>query len=334
MALVLNSNKSVRNTENSFSILDSLTAAEVVSNFQNRVLADGGQIVDATFLSKVANFLVNNKLLGKVHLVASANLGVKVNPSGAVEKLYNIVGDKDLRMYARTVVSQAVTDTLGNIARLPTLASDSRYYVNLNTAGAGNTSSASGNILKQDKSQLTSGYSMSVSMVAEPVFPESYTPSFLNLFDFGLSKSVADQVMWAATTNNTTGNNMVPLYFEESGTGVINTLALQSPSLRKDNVVHSFAKDNDYALISNKTSASSDAYTTKYTTQRVSLSPSFESERQLAIGTRTVKDLETTMANLKVYDVFALRDLPDAATSLLVRDFLESELKAKFGNRQ
>lgn len=331
MALVLKSNKSVRNTGSSFSILDSLTAAEVVSNFQSRVVADGGEIVDVNFLNNVANFLVINKLLGKVHTVASASLAVKRNISGAVEKVYNLIGSNDLIMYARTVTGGAVTDVVGNTSRMPTLVSDVRPYVNLNTAGAGNFSSATGNILKQAEQQVTSGLGLSVNIVVEPIFKDTLATSLLHIFDFGKSKLEADQVVHAMTQNAASNNSLITQYFIDGGV-TVNTLPASSPILRKDNVVHLYCKDDDFAVTSSKSSATSDIYADKVTTTKLKLSDSFTDSRQLTIASRTNTG-DTTMSNFAVYDVFILRDVKDLETSLLVRNFIETELKSKFGNR-
>lgn len=332
MALVLKSNRAVLNTGDALSIYDTFSAQDVISTFQARVAADGGEIVDANFLTSVANFLVSNKLLGKVHTVASASLAVKRSMSGAVEKVYNLVGSNDLIMYARTVTNGDVTDVVGNTSRIPMLVSDVRPYVNLNTAGGGNSSSAAGNILKQAEQQVTSGLGLSVNIVVEPIFKGTLATTSLHIFDFGKSKLEADQVVHAMAQNDASNNTLVSQYFSKDG-AVVNILPVSSPVLRKDNVVHLYCKDDDFAVTSSKNSATSDTYVDKATTTKLKLSDSFTDSRQLTIASRTTSNGDTTMSNFAVYDIFILRDVKDLETSLLVRNFLDAELRAKFGNR-
>lgn len=333
MALVLNSNRAVFNTGDALSIYDTLSAQDVISTFQARVAADGGEIVDANFLTSVANFLVSNKLLGKVHTIASASLAVKKDSFGVVSKVYNLIGNKDLIMHSRTVTSGVVTDVIGNISRQPLFVMAERPYVNLNTAGGSNLSTASGNILKQDNQQVSSGLGLSVNFVAQRALDDLTQIETLQIFDFGKSTSEVDQVLHGQVRFSEGAHDLMIQVFSKGPVPVLNSVRVDAPVLKRDNVIHVFAKDGEYSVASTKTSMTSNAFTDKPSSYKISLSNSFTDERSLVIGSRLTSNGVTTMSNLHFYDVFVLRDVKDLETSLLVRNFLDAELRAKFSNR-
>lgn len=68
------------------------TPQEVISNFQARVVADGGSIVSMSKLESTVNFLFDNNLYGRMGVCASPHYAVKLDGAGGVQKLYSIDG--------------------------------------------------------------------------------------------------------------------------------------------------------------------------------------------------------------------------------------------------
>lgn len=93
MSIVIKSNSVYTGVDTLATVEQVLTTPqEVISNFQARVVADGGQIVSMSKLASAVNFLFDNNLYGRMGVCASPHYAVKLDGAGGVEKLYSIDG--------------------------------------------------------------------------------------------------------------------------------------------------------------------------------------------------------------------------------------------------
>ncbi len=93
MSIVIKSNSVYTGVDTLATVEQVLTTPqEVISNFQARVVADGGQIVSMSKLASAVNFLFDNNLYSRMGVCASPHYAVKLDVAGGVEKLYSIDG--------------------------------------------------------------------------------------------------------------------------------------------------------------------------------------------------------------------------------------------------
>ncbi|TPT86048.1 hypothetical protein [Acinetobacter baumannii] len=343
MALVLKSDKPILSNTNTFNTLDLLTASELAQLYIDRVAADGGTISDLDYLNRICNFLATNKLASKVHTIASASLGLKVAGNNDVSKMYNLINDYDLKL----VQLNATMDIIDNPAKPKFVAktSGNRAQVWQGSSTTANSSTSLGNVFIQDQQYLSTNECVSVSIVAEMTGVDSF--SGLSIFSFANSdnKTRYNRVFHGTsnyTSDTALGN--ITAYMSDARSDEDDSQqeyviyasrgTTSGAAIKKDGVLHFFTgKDaNARVAVSNKLASNSDVYTNTLNNSTAAKTKQFKEKRNFNLGT-SYHPTTNRFSNLKFYDVFVFRDLNDFNQSLLVRDFIESELKLFYGNR-
>jgi len=60
-----------------------------------RIIADGGAVIDLQFMNTVIKTLKNQGIYGNAKMILDANIGVKKNGAGVIDKLYDISGNNN-----------------------------------------------------------------------------------------------------------------------------------------------------------------------------------------------------------------------------------------------
>ncbi|WP_336932386.1 hypothetical protein [Acinetobacter bereziniae] len=350
MALVLNSNKPVASST-ALNYLDLLSADQLKQNYVDRVSKDGGVIVDDNYLTAVCSFLATNKLAGKVHTIASASLGVKYNSSTkAVYKLYNLVSDFDLVPEEYKIVNNKVTiQELSAPILYVEKTSSNRAYCYYNLSGSENALFGAGRALVQKNQYASINKCLSVSTVAELPYPSAFVqmPQAFSVFSFANNDDSKNRALIADVSNKSDGITNTALLYAyttaqdvnpSSGSLIISAQQTGNRSLfvKKDAVLHYYCSQDESEKLatSMKQSATSDTYTNVLTQNNTALTKVLKEQRQFSLNASFYSDGGAlSYTNWRIYDVFVMRDLNNFNQSKLVRDFIESQLKAFYGAR-
>ncbi|MEJ7850398.1 hypothetical protein WKH59_03390 [Acinetobacter baumannii] len=350
MALVLNSNKPV-STSTSLNYLDLLSADQLKQNYIDRVLKDGGVIVDDNYLTAICSFLATNKLAGKVHTIASASLGIKYNSSTkAVSKLYNLVSDFDLvpeeyKIVNNKVVVQELTAPILYVEKTPT----NRAFCYYNLSGSANALFGAGRALTQKNQYACTNKCLSVDIVAELPYPTSFVsqPSSFSVFSFANNDNTYNRALAGSVTNTSDGISNTSrvsanTIAQDNNSSSANTITSASQTgnrallVKKDAVLHYYCSPifEEKLATSVKQSATSDVYTDTITQNAENLTNALKEQRNFTLNSSFYADGGAlAYTNWRIYDVFVMRDLNNFNQSKLVRDFIESQLKAFYGVR-
>lgn len=93
MSTIIKSNVTFTGNPRDYADQISKSAQDIIDDFTNKVVSDGGVINDSAAVSDAANFLKNNNLIGRVVSICSPNYAYKLDGGGNVIKLYSIYGN-------------------------------------------------------------------------------------------------------------------------------------------------------------------------------------------------------------------------------------------------
>lgn len=328
MALILKTDTVV--TGNTLgNVRDNLTASEIVNNFTARVLADGGVIINNTYLNQLASFLVNNRLAGKVRNIASPSLAVKKDASGYVSRLYGLFGeDFEPNYYTHStgVITDKGLNYISQDRQLKYFDGQSlgiRPYILTNTSQTGSYATASGGVLKEKNSNYLCASNLSTFIVAalndETSRPSTPVLGFLgeNINDKNpvhtlLSNpgSVTDSVVYRLydTRNDT---EIKDGYFSSLNSDKAINSDTSLSSIRSKKVLSSFytGSNNNISIFCNQ-NANFEYVNYTNVTRAVTNPISKKSKRKLNLSVPYVYNgTGYTFPNIKVHDIVVMRDL-------------------------
>lgn len=189
MSIVIKSNSVYTGADTLATVEQVLTTPqEVISNFQARVVADGGQIVSMSKLESAVNFLFDNNLYGRMGVCASPHYAVKLDVTGGVEKLYSIDG-QDL-----------VGLTLGG-GTLPKVTEDN--FVNFNDGVSGDT--IGGILTTANKQAWSETGRFAVAVATKNIMNSGLSPIF-GMSTHGETSLNSD--VFSLLTNTSNGGNL------------------------------------------------------------------------------------------------------------------------------
>lgn len=351
MALVIKSDVAVAKdavNDNDLNIQDFKTAAELKSEYRARVLADGGRIVDDTYLTQVCEFLALNKLAGRVNIFCSARLGVKRLTSNAtskelIEKIYSLVdasGDLSYRLLEVPVGADTANTVVSDITSVITAANatDSNCPELITNSGKPHiTLSASAitrsiSFYQKNPNPVTVAKTIGVALIHQPSqtyttdnFPISLTDSE-NIAANGGSNDFTFRMLVKPATTGTASS----LIARVSTVGTTTTNGLHVQQVDRTMLESPVGSDRVAMIYANSPERTlgmgyrvNGVYSDKTSTHSTEFSEGLRKVKSVSIGGDVAKEFRRFPGNL--YDLVVMRDLSFEKMKL-VRDFLQSKL--------
>lgn len=312
-------------------VYDFYSSSQLQSEYAARVAADGGQIINATYLANICDYLVTNSLSGKVHTIASASLGIKKDANNNLIKLYNIIGSYDF-----TVESHGAVTTTPKF----TQPESGRPYVamnNVNTIGGGDVATAFGHFLVQDAQVLAKDSNFAVISVHDLINKTTASTTSLPILSFsdgGLTyNTVLDYSITVIPTDLTASQTSRVRYRDmrneagdsESYFGSNEVTGTNFMGKNCVNVVYSTKVER--GQIFKSTSAA--LYSVNKTVWGASqITTQVKSKRKLTWGGSGMlkNTANTKYSNLKLYDLFVLRKVSDVAVMQSFANFVSTQV--------
>lgn len=342
MALVIKSDAIVTNIgSNVKNSLDYKTSSELIADYVEKVEAGGGIINNMGYLEELADFLVANKLSGKVHTIISSSLGVRKrassNPDEAqelVSKLFNFVGEGDYerKLYQRTAASTETytKDISSTVSDANATTYNSPYFAEgvprFGITCSPSQESRTGGFSQSGLEYISANKTLAVLAVIEPIttvsesrFPLTFTDD-ANYYENGGSTDFTMRMILNPSANRTFG-----LRASTITTTPLNNISYQhthTPSesaCAHDRVACIYMNSEDrISVVSSKVSGS---YVENTSAISEELSDNFNALKHLNVFSEARFGFQKFAGRL--YDIFVLRDCT-IEEMRLVRDFLDS----------
>lgn len=327
MGLILKTNSNM--VANSLgNVRDLLTASEIVSQYIERVESDGGVVGNLSALTSISEFLVANKLAGKVRNLASASLGCKVDVSGNLIKLYDLFGS-DLQpnyfTYANSEYTDSGTIPVDNARQLKYVAGSGseRPYILMNSSATDSFAAHSGGVLKEIKSQrigaLSSSLYCSTALFNESSRPTVTIAGFTEKVVVPTNQTFVIQVVPSLTTEQINLRSYDARNDTVNATGQFSTLELTkvmggNPALSAFKNKKLISGRLDLANKTLKLNANHDldsSYSKYSKTSRSIPSITAKANKSLHLVVPSLPGGSQSFGNIKVYDIVVMRDLDD-----------------------
>ena len=328
MALILKTNSAM--VANSLgNIRDLLTSNEIISQYIERVEEDGGTISNPTLLTNIANFLAENKLIGKVRNFASASLGYKVDASGNLVKLYDLFGNDfypNYFSYSNGAYIDNANVPVNNARQLKYMTGSSleRPYILMNSSAVGSYATSCGGVLKEGKNQKI-GSSTSLYFAAalfneesrpaitlsgfieDTVVPSNQVLSIQAVPDLNTDAVIFRSYNIGADTANPNGQNS-PLELSKSISG--NTAM---SGFRNKRLIAARLDTSKNTLTLNRNQSLLNDYNSYSKKSRVITSITTKATKNLSLTVPGLTGGMYPFGNIKVYDIVVMRDIKDQA---------------------
>ncbi|QOW49278.1 hypothetical protein G0029_05395 [Acinetobacter sp. YH12138] len=330
MSLQLKSNIA-SNLTNLQNVYDFYSADQLKSEYISRVLADGGQIVNDTYLTNICNHLVANGLVGKAHTIASASLGVKKDSLDNIIKLYNLVGICDF-----TIESHGAVTTTPKFIQ----PGSGRPYIamnNVNTVGGGDVASEYGHFLVQDAQTISKDLNLAIISIHDLINKTTSSATqipILSFADGGITHNTVIDYSINATPSNLSASQTSRVQFRDirnegsdADSNFVSNESIGTNFIGPACVNIIFTSTTNRGQIFKATSAG--AYTINQAAWSTSqITAQVKAKRKLTWGGSGYlkTSANTRYSNLKLYDIFVLRKISDTLALQNFANFISSQV--------